>query len=522
MPNYLKKDLISYDESTNAVVSNNLYRDAFPPRLRLNSLTDEYQGWKEGPDWQHIPPLFLYVPFPFYYLDGRTSIEVRRLSYVLVAYLQGLIFIIGIALLFKEKRAIIIASLAAYLWTITPFTRGVLNGNYFGYSDIVLACSVTLSLLLSIGVHQNISRNNTIKGHLLAVAVTAATIPLMVKNVLGALPMLFLLIILIKGIKKDRIKISEFFLALLIPLILCFLYYGASYWKSPEAFKAEFFVSFQHFNDYEGWKKPWHHFVSDYLPNRYFYFMWWPFVASFFLSIWLWMQMTKEKQKAALTFFLLYFIGNLVAISIVTSKSPNFILQSYLLILFFVLYTLWDKVIEMIPSLKFTTLIEYLFQYRWPIGIVTFSLFMMIAAGNIYELKQQRNLPYHYQTQNEYFFEFGELCHDVLYADTRSLFILDTDDQSYADSLSWQDPDFWMRYYILFNSGSEARRLEEVIAFNNEFDVFNKIKGKYKKVYLVTTPPLIESKYNGIKQGFEQIGKYQVKIIRGQEIEDLL
>ncbi|MEZ5023246.1 MAG: hypothetical protein R2728_08310 [Chitinophagales bacterium] len=40
-----------------------------------------------------------------------------------------------------------------------------------------------------------------------------------------------------------------------------------------------------------------------------------------------------------------------------------------------------------------------------------------------------------------------------------------------------------MRYYILFNSGSEARRLEEVIAFNNEFDVFNKIKESIKSLF---------------------------------------
>ncbi|MEZ5003886.1 MAG: hypothetical protein R2730_12725 [Chitinophagales bacterium] len=522
MPNYFKKDLISYDECTNAVVSNNLYRDAFPPRLRLNSLTDEYQGWKEGPDWQHIPPLFLYVPLPFYYLDGELSIETRRLSYVWMALMQSLIFIIGIALLFKEKRAILIAALAAYLWTITPFTRGVLNGNYFGYSDIVLSFSVTLSLLLSIGLFQNIRRNNAIKGHLLALAITAATIPLLVKNVLGALPLLFLMVILIKGVRAQRIKTQEILLALFIPIVLCLLYYGASYWKSPEAFKAEFFVSFYHFGNYEGWKEPWHYFVSYYLPNRYFYFMWWPFVIGFFASLSLWSQLKKEKQKAVLTFFLLYFIGNLLAVSIVTSKSPNFILQGYLFILFFVLYLLWDKIIETIPELKFTLLIEKLYEFRWSIGIVTFSLAMVMIAGNIYKMKLLRNESYNYATQNERFYEFGERCHDVLYADIRSLFILDTDSLSYADSLVWKDPDYWMRYYILFHSGSEARRLEEIKAFNEEFDVYSTIKKKYNKVYLVTSPALLQSKYINSSKGFDRIGHYQVKIIRNEEIKALL
>jgi hypothetical protein len=104
MPNYFQKDLRSYDECTNAVASNNLYYDIFPPRLRLNSLYPDYQNWKEGPDWQHIPPMFLYAPLPFYMMDGGPTIEVRRLSYVLFAYLTGIFFIIGISLLFKGEK----------------------------------------------------------------------------------------------------------------------------------------------------------------------------------------------------------------------------------------------------------------------------------------------------------------------------------------------------------------------------------------------------------------------------------
>ena len=156
MPNYFKKDLISYDECTNAVVASNLYRDKFPPRLRINSITKEYQGWKEGPDWQHIPPLFSYVPMPFFWLDGEATIEARRLSYVLVAFLQCLLFMIGISILFKEKRAILIAAIACWLWLLTPFVRGVLTGNYFGYSDIVLSFSVVISMLFVIYIANSI------------------------------------------------------------------------------------------------------------------------------------------------------------------------------------------------------------------------------------------------------------------------------------------------------------------------------------------------------------------------------
>ncbi|NNE55725.1 MAG: hypothetical protein HKN32_06870, partial [Flavobacteriales bacterium] len=185
MPDYFNKDLVSYDESTNAVVSNNLFRDVFPPRLRLNPLDEEYAGWKEGPDWQHIPPLSFYVPYPFYKLDGHPSIEVRRLSYVFLAYLQGLVFLIVITALFKQKRAILAATLASWLWLLSPFVRQALNANAFGYSDIVLSFSVVLSIMMTLYYFFHDFSYEKKKEKFFYATIVAATLPILVKNVLG-------------------------------------------------------------------------------------------------------------------------------------------------------------------------------------------------------------------------------------------------------------------------------------------------------------------------------------------------
>jgi hypothetical protein len=522
MPDYFKKNLVSYDECTNAVVSNNLYYDIFPPRLRLNSLYPDYQNWKEGPDWQHIPPMFLYVPLPFYMMDGGPTIEVRRLSYVLVAYLLGVIFIIGVSTLFKEKRATFVASIVAWLWLLTPFVRTVLNANAFGYSDIVLAFSVVLSFLLIISLNKRVTSNLPINKNLYIFIVFAATMPLLVKNLLGALPIAFLSFVVFKAVLANKLKKREAFLSVIFCGFLCAIYYGASWWKSPEAFKAEFFVSLMHFENYEGWQKPWHYFITYYLPERYFDFMWWPFVATFVISIIIWIKSKPTFRKTILGFFFAFFMLNLIAISIVTSKSANFILQGYIFILFFVLYSFSNAVMERFEGLKLSRFLDRLYQFRESIGIITFTVFGLLVAGNVYQMRSLRINPYDYKTQNEYFFQFGELARDVLYADTKTLFILDTDAKIYEDSLQHEDPDFWFRYYILFNSGSEARRIEELRTFSNEFDVKERILKRYSHVYLVTNSAFAKSKYEPLEGEFKRYGQFEVSpIVKGNALQIL-
>ncbi|MCP4125364.1 MAG: hypothetical protein GY751_26825 [Bacteroidetes bacterium] len=523
MPQYFKKDLVSYDESTNAVVSANLTREFFPPRLRPNSIAQKYQGWKEGPDWQHIPPLFLYVPYPAFMLDGQVTIEARRLSYVFIAYLQGLLFIVGISFLYKKKRAIMMSVLASWLWLLTPFVRGLLNGNYFGYSDIVLSFSVVAAFIMVLGYSHNEFKSEEGKKQWLYFTILVCTLPLLVKSVLGALPLAFLIItILASKTKEPVIKSANVFRALSIPLLICIIYYGLNYITSPEAFRAEIMVPLEHFGNYEGWQKPWHYFISDYLPNRYLQFMFWPFVIALIASIFFWFRQDDGKENAITGSFLIYFLANLAVVSAIASKSANFILQGYLFVLFFCLYTLANRIMIAVPALKFESFVDWLYRVRRPVSVIGAAILAMLIYLNFDSAKTLRNTEYSYRTQNEKFYQFGELCQNVLYSGTRTLFILDTDEQSYPDSLAFKDPDYWMRYYILFNSGSEARRLEEIIQFQSEFDVPGSIRKRYNQIFLVASRETIESEYSDYSKKFKRLGPYKILPLRKSELPNVL
>src|SRR3989344_5947442 len=92
LPLVFQKDLLAHDESSNSVVADNLTRKFFPPMVRTNPLVDEQGNWMEGPYWQHIPPMFAYVPHIFFEIDGHVTIEVKRLAFAFVTLLTGLLF----------------------------------------------------------------------------------------------------------------------------------------------------------------------------------------------------------------------------------------------------------------------------------------------------------------------------------------------------------------------------------------------------------------------------------------------
>ena len=344
--------------------------------------------------------------------------------------------------------------------------------------------------------------------------------PLLVKNALGALPLFLLFVFLIYGYLKKCVPLIQLIYTLLLPLFMCGLYYGTCYWKSPEAFQASFFVSVDHFGNYEGWKRPWHYFITHYLPNRYLQFMWWPFVGATVIAIGLWNSMANGTKKFVLTIFFGYFLLNLIAVSFVTSKSANFILQGYLFILFFVLYILISKLINVLPGID--TIKNLLFKAHRVLGVVLIAIFLALFLANILAIKNHRTEAYNYVTQNEHFYHFGELSRTVNYSNERSLYVLDTDTLTYSDSIAFKDPDYWLRYYILFNTGSEARRIEEIIDFNKEFSVANKVKYQYDKVYLVTNDYLKNTVYQNKKTDFQNLGKFKVLAIRKSEFEAIL
>src|SRR5438552_10220932 len=101
-PLIFKKDLLAHDESSNSVVAANITRKFFPPMVRVNPLNEQQGNWMEGPFWQHIPPLFAYVPYLFFKLDGQVTIEVKRLSYAFLILLSGLLFILFVYLFTED------------------------------------------------------------------------------------------------------------------------------------------------------------------------------------------------------------------------------------------------------------------------------------------------------------------------------------------------------------------------------------------------------------------------------------
>src|SRR3990167_8816782 len=184
-----KKDLLAHDESSNPVVAENIRRNFSPPMVRTNPLNEQQGNWMDGPFWQHIPPLYAYVPYPFFQLDGQVTVEVKRLSYAFVIFLTGLIFILGVYRFGKNIVATSVATLAAVLWVKSPFTHELVTGYAFGVSDIVLAFTVAASFgaVLWYLKEQKESRLNYSWQKITAISLIVA-LPIMTTNLLGAIP----------------------------------------------------------------------------------------------------------------------------------------------------------------------------------------------------------------------------------------------------------------------------------------------------------------------------------------------
>src|SRR3989344_1261084 len=144
-PLIFEKNLHAHDESSNSVVAANITRKFFPPMVRVNPFVEEQGNWMEGPYWQHIPPLFAYVPYVFFQIDGQVTIEVKRLAFAFVTLMTGLLFIFGVYKYKESLQAATAATIAAIFWINTPFTHELITGYAFGVSDIVLAFTIVCS-----------------------------------------------------------------------------------------------------------------------------------------------------------------------------------------------------------------------------------------------------------------------------------------------------------------------------------------------------------------------------------------
>ncbi len=475
-PLIFKKDLLAHDESSNSVVAANITRKFFPPVVRVNSL-DEQQGiWMEGPYWQHIPPLFAYVPYLFFELDGEVTIEVKRLAFAFVTWLTGILFIFGIYMFRRNIWSALAATVAVIAWVNTPFTHELITGYAFGVSDIVLAFTAVCSFLgiLWYLKGEREERINYPYWKLILISILVA-VPIMAKNLLGAIPPAIFFALLLRDqrrINSKTLTAAGSFLGILVA------YYLPLYFASPETFKNEILVSFLHLDNLEGWGRPVHHYISNYLPQRYLFAWTWWYFAGLIFGIWYLVygikkQIINRYDKVLLSLSLAWFAWNILAVSLVESKIANFIYQSYLFSLFFVIYSL----ITAIPHLM-----RDLIEARSPLprGWATGGLALALVLAILFtgrevvrfadQFKAYRTQAYDYQSEHEKFYEQGEKLRDFG-LNTQDLVILNVPPN-----------DCWFRYYILFLTGSEAKTLLEM-RFSTATSA--NIRQKYKAVYFI-------------------------------------
>ncbi len=332
----------SGDEVFNGAVTANLTRDAFPPMVRLNPLITKQGHWTQGPYWQHIPPLFLYVPLPFFELfnNGEPDQGLLRLSYITILYLTCIIFIVGIASLEKNRTAIISAFIACTLLLLTPFTLNNALGYVINHSDSVLLLSTTLSLIaLLYYLRRPQAKRLEYSPYTIALIAFIVTLPIVVKTALGAIPLAFFTLFIVRDTKKLFSK--KIALVAFTSIATLLVAYGPLYISSPETFIKEMMTPFNHLSGKgEGPIHPWNYYFTHSLPNDYLGALTIPFcillVWSMYLSI---KYPFPRTTRNTLLITLIWFIWNFIAISSAATKVPNFLFQSYLFILFFVTYT---------------------------------------------------------------------------------------------------------------------------------------------------------------------------------------
>ena len=506
MDNILKKEFAPMDETVHSVVSANITRKFFPPMVRINPLVEHRQrAWMEGPYWQHIPPLFMYVPWVFFKLDGKISIEMLRLSYVWVMFVTGALFISTVYLFDSSLLSLIAGTLAVILWMATPFSRGLIYGREFNTSDIVLAfaiiCSFTAICYYLRRDQKDRIRYSTV---LMACLAVATTLPVLIKSVLGLIPWATFLILIL----RDHKRINRYFLVpCFVFLGMVGVYYGALYFSSPQTFMYEIQVPFFHFKNYEGWGKPWDYFLIFYLPEKYLGVWTGIYFSSMIIGLYglyLHRDVYKDRAKKILLLSIGWFAWNLLVISIVRTKSPNFIYQSYLLSIFFSIYACillmkhsnegvtWGRQLQ-----EYSRKNKFLIRFRpWALGILL-VIFIGSCGSFSNQFYKNRESPRRETSLHERFYYFAEKFHqkgqrgDVIC-------ILNTSRDPQEDCI--------FRYYMLFLTGAEARALKEI---DVDRDV-DKLKKKYSEICFIFADGWKPPFNIGIPYTIEEIDQFVV------------
>lgn len=474
-----KKDLYFHDESVNSVVAANITRKFFPAMVRVNPLSEQPASWMEGPYWQHIPPLFTYIPYPFFKIDGHVTIEIKRLAYAMVILLTGIIFILTVGFYEKTAIATLSAAIAAILFICTRFTRDLITGIEFGTSDIILAFTAICSFAAVcwyLGHPRHERRQYPLWTFVPATIVL--TMPILAKNVLGAIPVTTFLALILADHRKINRRVLIVFLSF---MVLVALYFVPLYWISPATFREALAVPAAHAGDYEGWARPWYVFFVDYIPHRYAVNLALPYGMSVLLGIYY--LLARLKRSTAFNVLALsggWFLWNLCVVSVIRSKAPNFIFQTYLLSLFFAVYPLLLIISDHYSQCEMRTRIEKIWRhdphivYRSQLAVFMVLLVLVVTVyfALFADISRTRAAAYSYDSIRERFYRFGEV-EQRMSADSNDIFVFNS-----------SPSDCWLRYYVLFLTGSEARTFDEMLSYGAPVE---RLRGRYRRLYFVVS-----------------------------------
>lgn len=488
-PLIFHKDLLAHDESSNSVVAANITRKFFPPMVRVNPWDDQQKIWMEGPRWQHIPPLFAYVPYVFFKLDGQITIELKRLAYAFVVWLTGLLFIFSVYKYRNSLLAGVAATIGAVFWVNTSFTHELITGYAFGVSDIVLAFTMVCAFA---GIIWYLQEEKTVRRDYpwlrLGIIAVLVALPIMAKNILGAIPAATFFLLLLADYGRAG---KRFWQSLAIFSAALLLYYVPLALSSWVTFKKEILVSFFHVNDYEGWGRPWHYYLTNYLPHRYLFGWTWVYFAGLIFAAvynlkFLISKQNGRKIRITSAVALIWFCWNLLAVSLVRSKIPNFIYQTYLLSLYAIAYSVLVFMKDVANRLfDFRKALAHLSGLTRKSAVIILIV-VFCAAGYeavrfVQQFRIQRAQAYNYQSEHEKFYHAAEEMR-AQGLGPKDLVIIRTSDN-----------DCWFRYYSLFLTGAESRTLLET-----DFDLPTglEIKNRYQRVFfLVNKNEQVASKF---------------------------
>jgi hypothetical protein len=214
--------------------------------------------------------------------------------------------------------------------------------------------------------------------------------------------------------------------------------------------------------------------VTNYLPQRYLLKDAWIFVLGLVFSIsYLVLGKLERKDKILLGLPIVWFVWNLIAISLVESKIPNFIYQSYLLVLFAITLSVFLALLKITIQGAWVNLSEIADRRALVVILILTVLFSGYEGASLLrQLHIHRAQAYSYNTEHEKFYEVGEWMQEKNFT-TKDLVIVRV-----------SDSDCWFRYYPLFLTGAESKTLLEM---NFGFDA-TAIKQKYQRMHFVMNP----------------------------------